>query len=41
VVLLAQGVLQKDAEVIHVLVTRLEDLSAALAELVTRSRDFR
>jgi error-prone DNA polymerase len=41
VVMLADGVLQKDADVIHVLVSRVEDLSAALAELETRSRDFR
>jgi error-prone DNA polymerase len=41
VVLLAHGLLQKDAEVIHVLVTKMEDLSAALAALSASSRDFR
>jgi error-prone DNA polymerase len=41
VAMLAQGQLQREAEVIHVLVNRLEDLSERLAELTTRSRDFR
>jgi len=40
-VILAHGRLQKEAGVIHVLVTRLEDLSAKLAELHATSRDFR
>lgn len=40
-VMLAHGRLQKEAGVIHVLVTRLEDLSAKLAELHAKSRDFR
>jgi error-prone DNA polymerase len=40
-VMLAHGRLQKEASVIHVLVTKLEDLSAKLAELHTTSRDFR
>lgn len=40
-VMLAHGRLQKEASVIHVLVTRLEDLSAKLVELHTSSRDFR
>ncbi|MCI0380764.1 MAG: hypothetical protein L0215_24540, partial [Gemmataceae bacterium] len=39
--LLAHGFLQREAGVIHVLVTKLEDLSARLAELHARSRDFR
>ncbi|MCI0642273.1 MAG: hypothetical protein L0Y70_24620, partial [Gemmataceae bacterium] len=39
--LLAHGFLQREAGVIHVLVTKLEDLSARLAELQARSRDFR
>ena len=40
VAMVAHGRLQKDREVIHVLVTRLEDLSESLAELSVRSRDF-
>jgi error-prone DNA polymerase len=40
-VLLAQGHLQREAGIIHVLVTSLEDLSAPLVELHTSSRDFR
>ncbi len=40
-VMLAHGRLQKEAGVIHVLVTRLEDLSAKLADLHASSRDFR
>jgi error-prone DNA polymerase len=41
VAMIAHGVLQCEAEVIHVLVTRLEDLSEKLADLDSRSRDFR
>jgi len=41
VALLAHGTLQREAEVTHVLVTRLEDLSPRLAELHIHSRDFR
>jgi error-prone DNA polymerase len=40
VAMLAYGRLQKEKEVIHVLVTRLEDLSERLADLDVRSRDF-
>jgi error-prone DNA polymerase len=40
-VMLAHGYLQKEAGVIHILVTRLEDLSTLLADLGTTSRDFR
>lgn len=40
-IMLAHGQLQKEAEIIHVLVTRLEDWSSALRELHTTSRDFR
>jgi error-prone DNA polymerase len=39
--LLAYGTLQNQQNVIHVLVSRLEDLSAQLADVATRSRDFR
>jgi len=39
-VLLAQGRLQRQGLVIHVLVSRLEDLSDRLAELGPQSRDF-
>ena len=39
--MIAHGTLQREKEVIHVLVTRLEDLSDKLADLETRSRDFR
>ena len=38
--LLASGRLQREMGVIHVLVTRLEDLSPRLAELGSQSRDF-
>ena len=38
--LLAHGRLQREQGVIHVLVTRLEDLSAWLSELGSQSRDF-
>jgi error-prone DNA polymerase len=38
--LLAAGRLQRQGEVIHVLVTRLDDLSARLAGLGAQSRDF-
>ena len=40
-VLLAHGVLQRHESIIHVLVGRLEDLSRELAEIETKSRDFR
>ena len=39
-VLLAWGRLQRQGEVVHVVVTRLEDLSDRLAELPPGSRDF-
>src|SRR5262249_16389322 len=39
--MIGRGTLQREKEVIHVLVTRLEDLSDKLADLETRSRDFR
>jgi error-prone DNA polymerase len=39
--MLAHGRLQRQDNVIHVLVTRLDDLSAMLADLDQRSRDFR
>ena len=39
--LLASGKLQKVGIIIHVLVSRLEDLSQVLAGLKTKSRDFR
>ena len=38
--LIAHGTLQREAEVLHILVTRLDDLSLQLADLHTRSRDF-
>ncbi|MFL5341102.1 MAG: error-prone DNA polymerase, partial [Gemmataceae bacterium] len=38
--MIAHGTLQREANVIHVLVTRLDDLSLQLADLHTRSRDF-
>ncbi len=40
-ILLAHGRLQREGQVIHVLVHRLEDLSATLANMPSRSRDFR
>ncbi|MCX7700334.1 MAG: error-prone DNA polymerase, partial [Gemmataceae bacterium] len=40
VALIARGRLQSDGQVIHVLVTQLQDLSEQLAELEQRSRDF-
>jgi error-prone DNA polymerase len=40
-VMLATGILQREDGVIHILVSRLDDLSAPLANLVTNSRDFR
>jgi error-prone DNA polymerase len=40
VAMIAHGRLQMEKEVIHVLVTRLEDLTEKLAELSVRSRDF-
>jgi error-prone DNA polymerase len=39
--LLAHGRLQRQENVIHVLVTRLDDLSGLLADLKNASRDFR
>ncbi|MCX7428552.1 MAG: hypothetical protein NTW96_23365 [Planctomycetia bacterium] len=39
-VLLAHGRLQRRENVIHVLVTRLEDLSGRLEDLGVQSRDF-
>jgi error-prone DNA polymerase len=39
--MIAQGKLQRQDSVIHVLVTRLENLSRLLANLETQSRDFR
>ena len=39
--LIAHGRLQIEAEIIHVLVSRLEDLSMRLGDLATTSRDFR
>ena len=40
-VLLAHGILQREDAVTHVLVGRLEDLSQELAEIASKSRDFR
>jgi error-prone DNA polymerase len=40
-ILLAHGRLQREGLVIHVLTHKLEDLTAALANLPSRSRDFR
>ena len=40
-VLLAHGILQRHESIIHVLVSRLEDLSQQLAQIETQSRDFR
>jgi error-prone DNA polymerase len=40
-VMLVQGILQREAGVIHVLAAQLEDWSGKLASLVARSRDFR
>jgi len=37
----AEGYLQREGEVLHVIVERLHDRSAWLGRLVTRSRDFR
>ena len=39
-ILLAHGRLQREGLVIHVLVTRLEDLSGRMEELASQSRDF-
>jgi error-prone DNA polymerase len=39
--MIAHGRLQREGQVIHVLVHRLEDLSATFASLSSRSRDFR
>jgi error-prone DNA polymerase len=41
VALVAYGQLQREADVIHVLVTKLEDFSAPLATFDAKSRDFR
>lgn len=38
--MIAHGILQNEAGVIHVLVNRLEDLSARLSDLTIKSRDF-
>ncbi len=35
------GVLERDGQVVHLIASRLEDYSALLGRLVTRSRDFR
>jgi error-prone DNA polymerase len=40
VTMIAHGLLQKEGEVIHVLVSRLEDMSSKLSDLAVRSRDF-
>jgi error-prone DNA polymerase len=40
VAMLAYGRLQKEKEIIHILVKRLDDLSERLADLDVRSRDF-
>lgn len=40
VAMIAYGKLQKENEVIHVIVTRMEDLSEKLAALSVKSRDF-
>jgi error-prone DNA polymerase len=37
----AEGYLQREGEVLHVIVERLHDRSAWLGRLTTRSRDFR
>jgi error-prone DNA polymerase len=37
----ARGIVERKDAVVHVLVHRLDDLSAALGDLQTRSRDFR
>jgi error-prone DNA polymerase len=37
----AKGYLQREGEVLHVIVERLYDRSAWLGRLTTRSRDFR
>lgn len=39
--LLAHGSLQRQHEIIHVLVDRMEDLSLLLAQVASKSRDFR
>jgi error-prone DNA polymerase len=41
VAMIAHGWLQRESEVIHVLVTRLEDLSERFADLTIKPRDFR
>jgi error-prone DNA polymerase len=39
--LIARGILQRQHDVIHLLVDRLDDLTAELADVESRSRDFR
>ncbi|MGQ9574815.1 MAG: error-prone DNA polymerase [Thermoguttaceae bacterium] len=39
-ILLAHGRLQREGQVVHVLVSRLEDLSGRMRDLASRSRDF-
>jgi error-prone DNA polymerase len=40
-IMLAHGRLQRQGEIIHVLVTRIENLTPKLAEIQAKSRDFR
>ena len=40
-ILLARGILQRQGEIIHLLVSRLENLSGRLQALEAQSRDFR
>ena len=40
-VMLATGPLQREGQIVHVLVTQLRDLTTELADLQTHSRDFR
>jgi error-prone DNA polymerase len=39
--MIAHGQLQREAGVIHIIVKKLQDLSAAFTDLNTKSRDFR
>ena len=41
VIMLAHGRLQRQGDIIHVLVSRIEDVSSELGEVDVRSRDFR
>ncbi len=41
VAMIAYGRLQRESEVVHILTTRIEDLSLRLGDLNTKSRDFR